>query len=72
MKTRGLFSKNGPRKGILLSQPLDSDWAAEIRWEEEEKRGVTTGVGGGDGGAAIAAVESSPALPKKALRCMVH
>jgi hypothetical protein len=71
MKTRGLFSKNGPRKGILLSQPLDSDWAAEIRWEEE-KRGVTTGVGGGDGGAAIAAVESSPALPKKALRCMVH
>jgi hypothetical protein len=60
-----------PEGVSFFSQPLDSDWAAEIRWEEE-KRGATVGVGGGDGGATIAAAESSPALPKNALRCKVH
>jgi hypothetical protein len=38
MKIGGLFSKNGPQKGTFLSQPLDSEWAAEIRWEGEREK----------------------------------
>jgi hypothetical protein len=37
----------------------------------EGKKGVATGVGGGDGGVTIAAVEGSPELPNRALLCMV-
>jgi hypothetical protein len=36
-----------------------------------KERGAAAGVGDGDGGAAIAAAWSSPALPKKALRCTI-
>jgi hypothetical protein len=37
----------------------------------EGKKGAATGVGGGDGGAAIATTEGSPELPNRALRCKV-
>jgi hypothetical protein len=70
MKIGGLFSKIGTRKGTFLSHPLDSEWAAEIRWEGRERE-AAAGVEGGDSGAAIAAAWSSPALPKKALQCTI-
>jgi hypothetical protein len=65
-EAEGLFNNFDLRRGILLSQPLVSDWATEIRWEGE-KRGAAARVGGGDDGATIATAESSPALPKKVL-----
>jgi hypothetical protein len=40
------------------------------RMGERRERPVA-GFRGGDGGAAIAAAWSSPALPKKALRCTI-
>ena len=35
-KWRGSYAKLTGRKGIVPSQPLDWDWAAEIRKEEGE------------------------------------
>jgi hypothetical protein len=58
MKIGGLFSKIGPRKGIFLSYPLDSESAAEIRWEgEREKQPPELGV-----------EAAAPPLPRRGAR----
>jgi hypothetical protein len=56
MKTEGLLSKNGPRKGIGDLGPSDLRWTARIRWRGK-KEGATARVGGGDGDSAISGGE---------------
>jgi hypothetical protein len=70
MKIGGLFSKNGPQKGTFLSQPLDSEWAAEIRWEGEREK-QSPELGGDAVAPPLPATGSSPEWSKQVLRCTV-
>jgi hypothetical protein len=70
MKTEGLLSKIGPRRGIGDPGSSDLRRTARIRGRGK-KEGAAAGGEEGRGGAPWTAVKSSPALHERVLQCLI-